>query len=284
MPVNEATPDPYEVHKPEPLVGVYNVVTNQRAVRDWLYATDQEHVVPFANMYGGVSEDVDDRICNAAIYRPQERFKHPEVLHYATGYFNYDFTKQLIPGNTEAHWKPLLEDERARHVDEGTQLWLGMIAHIGGDLHRTVYQLKETGFSERVLEEYTSHDYGLVNDLLEDRAKAEIHKFVMPKYNKEGIDTTKPNKRSARHVKAARLVVAHTAMTVIKGGREVALNDYYRLKAAKSEDEREFIVQRSQQRTARVANAFLSLSYSLHHTPLVGSRFSALTEIRKAAA
>lgn len=283
MQVNEATPNPCEVIEPKPIVGVYNVVSNQLKVRNWLSANGQTHVVPFVDMYGGVSTDVDDRIVNAAIYRPRERFKHPEVLHYATGYFNYDFTKQLLPGQMEEHWKPLLEDERARGVDEGTQLWLGMIAHIGGDLNRTVYQLKKVGFSEKVLEEYTSHDYGLVNDLLEDRAKAEIHKYVLPKYNKDAVDSSRPNKRSARHVKAARIVVAHAAMTAIKGGRDYALNDYHRLAAAKSEDEREFIINRSQQRTARVAKSFLSLSYKLNTNPLIGSLLSTPAGLQKVA-
>lgn len=283
MHVNEAAPNPYQVVRPEPIVGVYNVVANQLEVRNWCYSNDRKHVVPFADMYGGVSTDVDDRIVNAAIYRPQERFKHPEVLDYATGYFNHDFTKQLLPGQTEEHWKPLLEDERARLVDPGTQLWLGMIAHIGGDLNRTVYQLKEVGFSEKVLEEYTSHDYGLVNELLGDRAKAEIHKYVLPQYNEEAIHSFKPNKRSAPHVKAARFAVAHAAMTAIKGGRDHALSDYRRLAAAKSEDEREFIIDRSQHRTATVAKGFLTLSYKLNTNPLVGPLLSAPAELPKAA-
>lgn len=230
----------------EPMWGVHNVVESMATVHRKLRAADLRHIEPFAMVYHGVTEDVQEDIETAAARPHLQGFKEIPVLHRATGHFWYHGARQLDQSGPEKHWKPLIEDERARHVDVGTQLWLGMIAHIGGDLARTVHEAQAN-------ESYIRHDYPLINTLLEKRAHR-VSEYFVPLGN--------PKLR--RHV-------TDVAMVGIRTGRMHALRDYRKMQKAKSEDERMHIIERSHERTARIANFMLSTSYQLNRNKLVST-------------
>lgn len=258
MEVKSATLELQNSLPKEPLVGVPNVISSMMDVKAKLSPADYKHYEPFAHVYLGVTEDVDRGIQignENPLFKP---FKEPGILHTATGRFWYHGARQLDTQGPEKHWQPLLEDERARHVDVGTQLWLGMIAHIGGDLARTVYEAEAN-------REYIKHDYPLINRLLEQRAHRVSELFV-PVHNEK-----------------LRKHITDTAMIGIRTGRSYALHDYRKLNRAKSEDQRMHIIEASHERTAKIANAFLSLSHRINNSNIVTSHFTAAKMLEKAA-
>lgn len=218
-----------------PLSNAHEVYISMGKARDEFTDVGLEHLEPFAHVYRGVTGDV-----NAG----RASFVEPDALDAATVTFYGHFAKQHPHylanrlDNIEPHWRPLYEDPRVYEVDEGTLLLAGMAAHIGGDLGRSV-------FETRPPEAYVKHDYPRVNKFLWKRAHQESERFV-------------PSLGSKR----IRRMITHTAMVGIVLGREVALNDYQRLTAAKSEDEVADIIHQSHERTARVVKAIITVGHA----------------------
>lgn len=258
MEVNQATLELRNSLPKEPVYGVDNVVRSMAEVRSKLHAADQRHYEPFALVYHHVTQEVQLGVMSGVISPEFSPFKEPPVLQRATGHFWYHGARQLDTAGAEKHWQPLLEDERARHVDEGTQLWLGMIAHIGGDLARTVYEAEATPT-------YINHDYPLINRLLEKTAHRVSERFVPVE-----------NYKLRRHI-------TNVAMSGIRLGRSYALHDYKKLMKAGTEDQRMSIIEDSHDRTAKLAKAFLSISYKLNHSAAVNSHISTPRRTKKAA-
>lgn len=226
----------------EPLVGVNPVYQSMGEVRTRLGAAGLGHYQPFLFVYQNVTGEIQDQLDISKAYSNIKPFREPIILGRATGVFWHHGVRQLF--EPEPHWKPLLEDERVRTVDPGTQLWLGMIAHIGGDLSRTVYEADAN-------ENYIRHDYRLVNKLLTSTAHRISHYFVPLE-----------NDRMRR-------VITESAMMVIKAGRWTALRDYRKLAGVNSSEERAFIIQRSHLRIAKLGDAFLTLSDQIHKNNVV---------------
>ena len=230
----------------EPLYGVNVVAESMANVRRLLRPADLQHLEPFAFSYHAVTNTVDDqRIAQFAYGMPY--FRQPQVLDTAIGIFSYHQTKQLSGDTIEQHWKPLMEDERTRFVDKGTQASLGYIAHIGGDLARTVYETSQSDkYDQDVIRDYVKHDYPKIDHLLGRTAR---------KIAPELIQVGNKNVRSA---------LVNIAMTGITLGRQQALRDYRNIVKAGSDDERQFIIERSHLRTAKLGERVLDLSYMIN--------------------
>jgi hypothetical protein len=218
-----------------PEVGVGTTADTMFAVRRELPSAGLNHVLPFSFTYNGVTDDIRENLTHLPLGDPA-RFKDELSLHRATGVFNYHFSKQIalhLDGKpVEKHWAPLFEDERARKLDPGTQLCLGMIAHIGGDLSRTVDEANAS-------EDYINYDYPRIDSILRHRAYKVANLFVPLGGSK---------------------LITDTAMEYIVKGRKNALKDYYRMQG-KSEDEKQAVVAKSHERTAALGNKILSHGY-----------------------
>jgi hypothetical protein len=176
-------------------------------------------------------------------------FKQPQVLDVAIGKFHHKYTEPFrahINGQeVRPHWNVLHNHELARTADKGVQAVLGYIAHIGGgDLALTVYETEQSGmFSSEVMRDYIKHDYDKIDDSLALTAKK-----LAPLL----IETENPKTRD-------RLV--QLAMGGIVLGRKWARRDYRRIAKAKSEDQREAIIRKAEQRTAAFATFVLEASH-----------------------
>lgn len=249
MDVNNYPAKNIETAHLDPIVGVNEVTLGMMSHRNKLPEIGLTHQLPFAAVYLGVTQDVADT--------QHVLFRQPKMLDRATGIFYSHYSKQTVSyqqGNpVEPHWEPLYYDERVKHVDDGTLLSLGMIAHIGGDLARTVYEARTD--DERANNEYIDFDYNTVNYLLLRRAHVESNKFVLPRG---------PEAHNSFLENRARKKITDIAVHQVVRGRDTALKDYYRLVKASSEDERQAIIEKSHQRIAKMAYKLLSLSYAAH--------------------
>ncbi len=214
-----------------PLVDVDEVYRSMGHTRNELEGAGLAQFKPFADVYHAVTGDVRQNI---------NTFKEPQALNVAADIFYRHYAKQhraYLDGDTqsiEPHWKVFYEDSRVRHVDEATLLLMGMAAHIGGDLGRSV-------FESNAPINYIAHDYPMVNQILWQRAHNEAHRFV-PSLGSEKI----------------RRGLTNTAMLGIVSGRRLALEDYRKLERASSPEETATIITNSHNRTATVVRAILA--------------------------
>ncbi len=217
-----------------PLADVGEVYVSMGQTRDELEGAGLAQFKPFADVYHAVTGDVQQNF---------NTFKEPDALNAAADIFYRHYAKQhraYIDGDIrsiEPHWRVFYEDARVHHVDEATLLLMGMAAHIGGDLGRSVFESKAP-------ENYVKHDYPMVNKILWQRAHSEAHRFV-PSLGSEKI----------------RRGLTNTAMLGIVSGRRLALEDYRKLERAPGIDKTTAIVTNSHNRTASVVKAILASGF-----------------------
>lgn len=236
---------------PEPLVGISIVAENMSDVRRHLRPAGFEQFESFGFSYHAVTTTIEDQVAAQRMFGMQY-FKQPQVLDTAIGIFHHKWTApfelKLADKPGRPHWNVLMEDERVLSVDRGTQAALGYIAHIGGDLASTVYETATSGrYNDKVMRDYVRHDYFKI-----DKSLALAAQKIAPKL----IDIENPRARNA---------VVKLAMGGIVLGRKYALKDYRKLVRAGSEDERQTILENSEQRTARLGLFVLGSSYQIQN-------------------